>query len=160
MGTRSLTRVYDGGEIVVNMYRQMDGYPQCHGQELAEFLKDRIVVNGMRLNDPPKTSNGPGCLAAQMVAEFKGGEPGHIYLYPTDTRGVGEEYVYNIFADWGEPIRICIVCTWSSGEKTIFYGLVSEFIKYCEDPPMDDDDGDYTPVIELAGNPWEEKKRS
>ena len=53
MGTRSLTRIiprqeglsfnegHEKGELAhVNMYRQLDGYPQGHGLELAEFLKD------------------------------------------------------------------------------------------------------------------------
>ena len=38
MGTRSLTFVYDGEQPIINMYRQFDGYPSGHGQELAEFL--------------------------------------------------------------------------------------------------------------------------
>lgn len=40
MGTRSLTVFIDehnDKEIVV-MYRQMDGYPEGHGQDLVDFL--------------------------------------------------------------------------------------------------------------------------
>lgn len=48
MGTRSLTFVYDeDGEKIVNMYRQMDGYPSGHGLELAEFLEPITMVNGI-----------------------------------------------------------------------------------------------------------------
>ena len=46
MGTRSLTFVYDGDEPIVNMYRQFDGYPEGHGQELAEFLCSGKLVEG------------------------------------------------------------------------------------------------------------------
>ena len=47
MGTRSLTYVYDVKTPVVCMYRQYDGYPSGHGQELAEFLFDGKLVNGI-----------------------------------------------------------------------------------------------------------------
>ena len=44
MGTRSLTFVYDeNGAKILNMYRQMDGYPSGHGKELAEFLAPIVM---------------------------------------------------------------------------------------------------------------------
>ena len=50
MGTRSLTFVYEkyGNKQlpIINMYRQMDGYPSGHGAELAEFLNGFNIVNG------------------------------------------------------------------------------------------------------------------
>ena len=47
MGTRSLTTFLeeDGTEIAV-LYRQMDGYPTGHGQDLKDFLLPFTVVNG------------------------------------------------------------------------------------------------------------------
>jgi hypothetical protein len=97
MGTRSLTvfKEDDGTEIVV-LYRQMDGYPSGHGDELAALLRDFAIGNGIPVvGRPPKFANGMGCLAAQVVAHFKC-EPGEFYLYPAGTRHVGEEYVYTL----------------------------------------------------------------
>lgn len=104
MGTRSLTIVEDanGKELVV-MYKQFDGYHEGHGKDLADFLTDFKLVNGMSGDEPPKFANGLGCLAAQVVSYFKN-EPGGIYLYPAETRGVGEEYVYVVGGEvGGEP---------------------------------------------------------
>ena len=62
MGTRSLTRIiprqeglsFNEGHTLqelshVNMYRHLDGYPEGHGLELAEFLKDVEIVRGVPL---------------------------------------------------------------------------------------------------------------
>jgi hypothetical protein len=70
MGTRSLTFVYDGDKPIINMYRQYDGYPSGHGSELADFLKGFEIVNGHG-EVKPKIANGMGCLAAQLIANFK-----------------------------------------------------------------------------------------
>lgn len=96
MGTRSLTVINDedGKEIAV-LYRQSDGYPSGHGQELADFLKGFTVGNGLHSDDPTLYANGMGCLAAQIVAHFKD-EPGGFYLYPAGSRDVGEGYVYTV----------------------------------------------------------------
>ena len=48
MGTRSLTFVYEGDKPFVNMYRQFDGYPSGHGQELE--LIDVIFEKLMKAN--------------------------------------------------------------------------------------------------------------
>jgi len=105
MGTRSLTVFLDSDntEIAV-MYRQMDGYPSGHGQELADFLAGMVMVNGLS-SDSDKVANGCGCLAAQVVAEFKD-EPGDIYLYPGDTRNMGEDYIYFVTGKYGEEPTI------------------------------------------------------
>ena len=85
MSTRSLTRVIprqeglsfnEGHEKIelafVNMYRHLDGYPEGHGLDLAEFLKDIKIVNGIPLNkELGNQANGSGCLAAQMLKHFK-----------------------------------------------------------------------------------------
>lgn len=99
MGTRSLTRVFDigGGQEyeLLSMYRQYDGYPKGHGQELAGFLLDIKLVNGMSHGDPPKIANGMGCLAAQIVAFFKEG-PGGVYLQPHGNIDASQEFEYLI----------------------------------------------------------------
>lgn len=103
MGTRSLTLVIDKWkdnkgieheDELVCMYRQMDGYVSGHGQDLVNFFKDTVVVNGF---DGTKREdfNGINCLAAALVAHFKKGIGG-IYLYPIGSRDVDEEYIYRI----------------------------------------------------------------
>ncbi len=120
MGTRSLTvfQEGDGGKEIAVMYRQFDGYPEGHGLDLCNFLKDCIVVNGipcgMKLEEGQFVANGMGCLTAYVVGYFKFdcGTPedirklnrrapgldtaGNIYLYPAETRDCWEEYVYYV----------------------------------------------------------------
>lgn len=76
------------------MYRQYDGYPSGHGNELKEFLTPFSVVNGIA-DRSAKVANGMGCLAAQVIAHFKT-EVGNIYLEPAGTRDEGEEYIYTL----------------------------------------------------------------
>ena len=107
MGTRSLTYVTDSqSRKNINMYRQYDGYPAGHGVELANFLKDFTIVNGLSLKETRKVANGMSCLAAQIVAHFKDCA-GNIYLYPTELNDVWEEYVYTIYHHNG-GLRITI----------------------------------------------------
>jgi hypothetical protein len=125
MGTRSLTFVYDDTRRVVCMYRQFDGYPSGHGRELATFLAGfDAVVNGLRVGETRKVANGMGCLAAQMVANFKVSSGG-FYLYPTDTSDVGEEYEYHVYADK-------VVVKDGLGE-TLFSESWEDFTEYCKD---------------------------
>jgi hypothetical protein len=125
MGTRSLTFVYDNLSPVMCMYRQFDGYPSGHGRELATFLTGfDAIVNGIPVGDKRKLANGMGCLAAQLVGNFKV-EVGGFYLYPTDTTDVGEEYVYHLYSDK-------IVVKDGDGAK-LFTGTWSEFSKYCQE---------------------------
>lgn len=105
MGTRSLTVFVETWEDpktkkrqereLAVMYRQMDGYPTGHGDELKEFLKDMHVVNGLSSGQPKKIANGMGCLACQVIGHFKK-EPGHFYLDAAGTRDCGEEYIYTL----------------------------------------------------------------
>jgi hypothetical protein len=98
MGTRCLTIVEDeDGKELVTLYRQFDGYPDGHGAELKSFLKGFKIVNGIGARNAPKTANGAGCFAAQLVAHFKRkSRLGGFYLYPAGTRDVGEEYTYRV----------------------------------------------------------------
>lgn len=138
MGTRSLTYVYDEqGHKIINMYRQFDGYPTGHGAELAEFLNDGKMVNGLKLGDEGTFFNGAGCLAAQMVAHFKSGSGG-FYLYPTSVEDCGQDFEYHVYTD-GE-IRVKIMdcgynifgMTQSEKYAPIFHGTLAQFTKYCE----------------------------
>lgn len=138
MGTRSLTRVHDvwqegKDEILVNMYRQFDGYPDGHGAELSEFLENRVVGNGIPMGqDNSKYSNGAGCLAAQLVANFKDPkDAGSFYLYPTDATDCGEEYTYDIFTAHSGGIRVTVM---DYHDKVIFDGNTEDFKSFCVAP--------------------------
>lgn len=136
MGTRSLTFVYDEeGRTLIRMYRQYDGYPSGHGKELAEFLEPITMVNGIGATDN-KIANGPGCLAAQLVAHFKDG-PGGIYLVPTTAVDCGQDYEYHI-ATHGEGAGLTITCHRIEGlrpfrRKEIFDGSLEEFKAFCDE---------------------------
>ena len=152
MGTRSLTFVYDGQEPIINMYRQYDGYPTGHGAELAEFLTPFSLVNGLQLGETRKVANGMGCLAAQLVANFKDGAGG-IYLYPTSAVDCGQDYEYHIFDNVltfldengierkTKELRISITnrgcnffgLTQSDTNERIFEGNLAEFTEFCKE---------------------------
>ena len=128
MGTRSLTYVYGGdrkSKPLVCMYRQFDGYPSGHGQELMDFLKPIKVVNGLGLEEKTKVANGMGCLAAQLIANFKDC-PGNIYLYePELSQDAWQDYEYHIFEN-GIDVK-------DSYGKTIFSGNNEEFSSFCKE---------------------------
>ena len=138
MGTRSLTFVYDEQDVIINMYRQYDGYPSGHGAELAEFLAPFTMVNGIAVGDTRKIANGFGCLAAQMVPHFKGSEAGQFYLYPATATDCGQDYEYHIYKD-AEGVRVRITdrgcnmfgLTMSDKNEAIFDGTVAEFTEFC-----------------------------
>jgi hypothetical protein len=137
MGTRSLTIVRNGNEPkskrIITMYRQMDGYPEGHGIQLAEFLSQITLVNGWSMGEKRKVANGVGCLAAQLVAHFKGGTVGGFYLEAgsdRDAKGThGEEYIYEIFADTFDiETGIKLTCYSVYDKKLIFSGSPMEFL--------------------------------
>ena len=137
MGTRSLTFVYDEQDVIINMYRQYDGYPTGHGLELAEFLAQFTMVNGLGVNEDRKVANGMGCLAAQLVAHFKVGAGG-FYLYPATAVDCGQDYEYHVYQD-AEGLRVRITnrgcnmfgLTMSDTNESIFDGTVMEFFDFC-----------------------------
>ena len=98
MGTRSLTYVYEGETPIMCMYRQFDGYRTGHGQELANFLNELSVGNGIPGESDLFTfANGMGCLAAQMIVWFKK-TPGGFYIHPVDlNQDCWQEYEYHVY---------------------------------------------------------------
>lgn len=122
MGTRCLTVVMDGEDEIMLMYRQMDGYPTGHGQELKEFLDGIKICNGIGSEQSQgKWANGMGCLAAQIVAHFKT-VIGRIYLYKPGTRDCWE-YIYTV---WANNQEISLEVT--DPERNVLYkGLVKDF---------------------------------
>mgnify|MGYP001563712705 CR=1 FL=1 len=107
MSTRSLTIVKDDtmNDIMV-MYRQSDGYPSGHGQDLADYLRDHKITNGIGAGATWANSfNGIPCMAASIVAAFKD-TIGGIYLYAPQPEGDyhhGQEYIYYVSARDNRP---------------------------------------------------------
>ena len=142
MGTRSLTTFISTwkdektnkvkNDKIVTMYRQYDGYPTGHGIELAEFLSQGKLVNGISFGEKQLVFNGMGCLSAQVVAKFKDGA-GNIYLHRGGTTNCWEEYSYEVIGDEGEK-TLTLKCYEHHGKKTlIFSGTPQEFLeKYAE----------------------------
>jgi hypothetical protein len=84
-----------------------------------------------------KQFNGMGCLAAQMVANFKDGA-GSFYLYPVTTTDCGQDYEYHIRNIDGQfKIDVyycgCNLFGMSSDyeSEVVFSGSLPEFIDFC-----------------------------
>lgn len=133
MGTRSLTRIHEGANKYINMYRQFDGYPSGHGLDLFKFLDGMTVVNGFNDDTPKKAANGAGCLAAQMVGHFKQGI-GEIYLKPVEMTDCCQDYEYVLDIKDSE-----ITVTVLGYNETEFTGDVSAFGAWCAKPEEEEE---------------------
>lgn len=122
MGTRSLTYVYSEDTPLINMYRQFDGYPTGHGAELAEFLSGFEIVNGYG-EVKPKLANGMGCLAAQLIANFKQ-SVGGFYIYAVTDNDCGQEYEYHVYEN-----RVVV----KDPTAVIFEGDYESFAEFCSE---------------------------
>ena len=120
MGTRSLTYVYEGETPIMCMYRQFDGYLEGHGQELANFLNELTIGNGISGKPELFTfANGMGCLAAQMLVWFKK-TPGGFYIHPIDfNQDCLQEYEYHVYEN-----KVVI----KDPDEVIFTGSWNEFL--------------------------------
>ena len=125
MGTRSLTYVYDGKTPIMCMYRQYDGYLSGHGQELANFLNELTIGNGIpEYGDLFTFANGMGDLAAQMLVWFKK-TPGGFYIHPIDfNQDCWQEYEYHVYED-----KLIV----KNPTEVIFEGSYEEFMSFCYD---------------------------
>jgi hypothetical protein len=92
MGTRSLTKIYDGDTLLVTLYAQYDGYMSGHGKDLAEILQGKTLVNGYQSREQA-AFNGPGCMAASIIAGLKKGIGGYYIQAPEDSDDY-VDYVY------------------------------------------------------------------
>ena len=100
MGTRStmkfISKYDDKLTPLVNVYRQYDGYVDGVGHQLAEWLLEKKIVNGIPCGVNTKNmANGFGCLIAQYIKEFKT-DVGNVYI--TDMED-GQEYNYDVIFD-------------------------------------------------------------
>lgn len=160
MGTRSLITFVDEDEAILTIYRQYDGYLEGRGLELAEFLKDIMVVNGYGADAKGGMhANGMGCLAAQWLASekhnhFEGaldmdaprdenGRMGHAPWSPDSC--VGNVYVQapqmwpevkDVFIEYFYRVEleegkpVISVCSTSEKEKVLFKGSPERMIMW------------------------------
>jgi hypothetical protein len=128
MSTRSLTAILDNnGNELVTIYNQYDGYPSGYGVDLAEFLSEFTIINGVSCNTMiRKIANGMECLAGQIVSHFKVCVGG-IYLYPPNTRRMGDNYLY-IVSVISSNIMMKLLKYKDDLYEEVFYGSPEEFI--------------------------------
>lgn len=130
MGTRSNTLVVETGYpqefVLANIYRQMDGYPSCHGQALADFISSITLVNGLGLGDSGgvRYANGAGCFAAQLIANLKT-DAGSIYLDKPDGE-CDNDYTYILRLDTYKPSKGVSIEVLNWG-KQVFKGKLKGF---------------------------------
>jgi hypothetical protein len=136
MGTRARVNIFDGNQILVSIYRQLDGYPEGLGKDVAEFAANMPITNGI---SGPRTlgasANGIGCFAAQLIKHLKE-EVGNVYLRTTDAESHGEEYSYNVREKdgkfWIDVLSGSMTMFGMPGDteaemKPIFSGFASDF---------------------------------
>lgn len=131
MGTRSLVNISQDGKTIATVYRQYDGYPECRGLQLFEFLDGVPVTNGI-MGGEDRSFNGAEDLAAQWVCHEKLGEDGkpmkgNVYLYETGSQDVGEEFVYDVDIAQGD----IDVYVHAYGDQ-VFSGNVESFGEFCK----------------------------
>ena len=139
MSTRSLVRFVKREEgvsfsehpeqVEVQVYKHYDGYPEGHPLELAKFLKDFKIVNGVPFGDDSRMANGLGCLAAQYIAAFKM-KAGDLYVENPDTEHDWIEYITYVWGDDGKSIWMSI---FDIEEGCIFVGKPQQLIDKYDD---------------------------
>ena len=140
MATRSLVRFVKREEgvsfskhpekIEVQVYKHYDGYPSGHPTELAHFLKEFKVVNGLGM-DTNRVANGLDCLAAQYIAAFKQGA-GDLYVESPEHSEHGDiEYITYVWGDYGKGIWMSIFDVYT--DECIFVGKPLELIDKYEE---------------------------
>ena len=134
MSTRSLVRFVTREEgvsfsehperVEVQVYKHYDGYPEGHPVDLAKFLKDFTIGNGIPYPEPDKMANGLGCLAAQYVAAFKMGA-GDLYVESPNTERDWIEYITYV---WGIEDKDIWMSIFDIEDECIFVGKPQELI--------------------------------
>jgi len=134
MSTRSIIRFAEREEgvsfsehperVEVQVYKHYDGYPEGHPTQLAEFLKDFKIVNGLGM-DTYRIANGLGCLAAQYVAAFKM-DAGDMYIENPDTEHGDIEYITYVWGTENKDIWMSIFDVYD--EECIFVGKPQQLI--------------------------------
>ena len=143
MGTRSTMKFIRKGNNkltpLVSIYRQYDGYVDGVGHELAKWLLNKEITNGISSNDDlTKIANGFDCLIAQYIRDFKT-EPGNLYITDMDDK---EEYNYEVIFDENKyfdgEYNVDDLITIKVDSYPNFEGKPSELLSFKESE--DDDD--------------------
>ena len=140
MATRSLIRFAKREEgvsfsehpekIEVQVYKHWDGYPSGHPTQLANWLTNKKIVNGIGV-DTYGVANGLGCLAAQYIAAFKE-QPGDLYVEsPEHSSHSDIEYITYVWGDYGKGIWMSIFENYE--DKCMFVGKPQELIDKYEE---------------------------
>ena len=134
MSTRSLVRFAKREEgvsfsehperVEVQVYKHYDGYPSGHPVNLARFLKDFKILNGIPYPEPDRVANGLGCLAAQYVAAFKE-KSGDLYIENPNTEHDWIEYITYV---WGVEDKDIWMSIFDIEDGCIFVGKPQELI--------------------------------
>ena len=100
MGTRStmkfISKYNNKLTPLINVYQQYDGYIDGVGHQLAEWLLDKKIVNGIPFGvNTLNMANGFGCLIAQYIKEFKN-DVGNFYVTEMEN---SQEYNYEVIFD-------------------------------------------------------------
>lgn len=140
MGTRSTVKFYELEKgkktLLASIYQQYDGYIEGVGHDLAKFLLSRKLINGIPCGIDGRDSyyaNGPGCLAAQYIAQNKT-EIGNLYMTTEDDM---QEYNYEVYIDmeqyFSDP-ESCIpwIEVKSYSNELIFKGTPKELLDFNE----------------------------
>jgi len=107
MGTRSTTKIYEDGKLLLALYKQWDGHTDSWGKELKDFIKSKKFVNGYSTNEKHTSFNGVGCFALQLVTKFKDGV-GDLYATTEEDE---QEYNYVLeFSISNEELTLNIKC--------------------------------------------------
>ena len=85
MGTRSTTKIYEDGRLLLAIYKQFDGSPDSWGKELKDFLHKGVFVNGINEAKGNLQFNGVGDFVLLLVKEFKEGT-GSLYATTEDDK--------------------------------------------------------------------------
>ena len=138
MSTRSLVRFATREEgvsfsehperVEVQVYKHYDGYPSGHPVDLAKFLSEFKIVNGLG-QDTNKVANGLTCLATQYIAAFKMNAC-HLYVENPDTEHDWIEYTTYVWGDDGKSIWKSI---FDIEEGCIFVGKPQQLIDKYDD---------------------------
>ena len=142
MATRSLIRFAkreDGvsfsehpERVEVQVYKHYDGYPEGHPVDLAKFLNEFKIVNGLG-RDTYKRSNGLTCLAAQYIAEFKE-QPGDLYVENPDSKHGDLDYITYVWGDYHKGIWMSIFRVgYEKEDNCIFVGKPQKLINKYEE---------------------------
>ena len=116
-------------QVEVQVYKHWDGYPSGHPTDLAKWLVNKKIVNGLGMSNT-NLANGLGCLAAQYIAAFKM-EPGDLYVESPDTKRGDIEYITYVWGDEGKGIWMSIFDVYT--DECIFVGKPQELIDKYEE---------------------------